>query len=96
MTIKSIVGRALIAGIAISAVTLGSAAAAQALPKNPGDHAGACYDNGVWYPNGSSNPTKTDQICVDGVWTFGPLVNRGAARHSAPGAWYDIVGPAVG
>jgi hypothetical protein len=67
MTINRLIGRALIAGIALSAIGLGPAAAAQALPNNTG-HAQDCVYNGQFYPHGSSHPTMTDTFCDNGVW----------------------------
>ena len=52
MNIKSIVGHALIAGAALSAIALGSATASQALPKHVGGD-GACYVGGMRVENGA-------------------------------------------
>lgn len=67
MNVNRLIGRALIAGIAMSAIGLGSAAVGQALPPG-GTDAQDCFYNGMSYPSGSAHPNMTDTFCDNGVW----------------------------
>jgi hypothetical protein len=85
MNIRTIAGSVLIAAVALSGAALASAAAAQALPKDPGTGGTSCLYNGQFYPHGSAHPTMTDTFCDNGVWKH-TLTNPTPepASHAAP------------
>jgi hypothetical protein len=68
MNVNRVISRALIAGIAASALGLVPAAVAQALPNTNGGGSQQCVYNGQFYPHGSAHPTMTDTFCDNGVW----------------------------